>query len=1172
MRCTARLVVYSALALLCLLLTSRWWLPAMLPSVLDHWGVFVESIERTPEGDWRFSTVVVDGESLSVEIDEVDLPALAVYLWERFSGEWNAASIEVGPVMVRLREAGARADVATEDASVYAPELYTSLNRGLEPARAWIPPTRIDSLEVSRGAESLITVDAFFYRDATLKARLTAPTLKVASALEARFPLDAPWAVELALADYGLSAAIKVEGSPEDVRVEGSMRHSASALVFSATFGDASWLPIKARAESDGFDFTNLPPLPFAFAGGGAIGSVQLDRLRVNWREASFDGDARMDLTVDLSAQSWVDASGRIDVALLFGAGTLTSEALRFSLEGRKLSFADFSAELVEVSGRLDRAGVQLESLTLRPRGTEHGDVVSGSGSVDFESASLDLAYSASLGADWMNILIGQSLFVDSVELSSGRVSGRWELPEISAEVTTSLQSEATERIDLDGSFRLTELSALSWEGAIRCSGAELNAELLAEQGADAWSLEIARLQWTDPDRPTLNLVAPARLRWLRGDGPMETRVSVSPLVLEGADLEVAVAYSPEAGLQALLKNVSLARLDRWLQADLPAYYAESIDLSMTRFRPYLEGVVRIAAEEAIDAAASARLEMSAELRERGIDVENVRLQFSGEEALRGQLKIPVRLRMPGGADAPGFYEVTRSPLSGQLKGRSPTGFTEWLEARTGLELVEASLDMELNGDFSRPVGHLNLRIGELGLDAHSTEFKMPAVSDVDIRFRVDESAVVVEQLDLLINKSPLSATMQIPVDVLAALIRANDWTLEPWLAAATGSIRLDAWEVEDWVDWLPPYLRRSGILSGALQLEAGLAMQGELQFTDFGLRPTASLPAVDSIVGRIRFADQVLTISEVGAEMGGSPVELIGRIDLSDWKQPLWNFQLQGLNVPIIRTTEMILRSDLDLRLQLDEAEPTPLVAGALKLRSGTLLVDFDPLAPSLQKGPGTKPPFFRVAEGPFMDWRFDLKATGEQFMRIRSPYFRTVLSANLDLKGSFAFPELTGSVQTRGGELQFPGAKFVLDDGEAFIEPSRPDVMQLNFTGIAQKSSRVIVMEVSHRLDDPHVQFQSTPPMSNADIVRFLATGSTTGGGLGNVGLYLGQSMLGAGSMDAGFADKLTVDIGESTTRSGRSTLGIRYEWSPTWSVEGEYDVYDAYNADLIWSIFKR
>jgi hypothetical protein len=267
-----------------------------------------------------------------------------------------------------------------------------------------------------------------------------------------------------------------------------------------------------------------------------------------------------------------------------------------------------------------------------------------------------------------------------------------------------------------------------------------------------------------------------------------------------------------------------------------------------------------------------------------------------------------------------------------------------------------------------------------------------------------------------------------------------------------------------------------------------------------------------------------------------------------------------------------MILRSDLDVKASHTNRSETPLIRGALNLRSSTMLVEFDPLAPNVETGPQSQPPFFSITEPAIADWRFDLKVSGDSFMRVRSPYFKTQLTANFDLGGTFAEPLLIGSVRTVEGELRFPGAKMRIASGEAFIEPAQPNAVQLNFSGIAQKTSYIITMDVSQTLADPLIQFQSTPALSNAAIVRLLTTGSTTGGGVGTVGLYLGQGLLGAGGMDETLADRLTVDVGEETSRSGRNTVGVRFDLSEDFFLEGGYDVYDAYNMDLIWSIFKR
>ncbi|MFW6218059.1 MAG: translocation/assembly module TamB domain-containing protein, partial [Verrucomicrobiota bacterium] len=122
------------------------------------------------------------------------------------------------------------------------------------------------------------------------------------------------------------------------------------------------------------------------------------------------------------------------------------------------------------------------------------------------------------------------------------------------------------------------------------------------------------------------------------------------------------------------------------------------------------------------------------------------------------------------------------------------------------------------------------------------------------------------------------------------------------------------------------------------------------------------------------------------------------------------------------------------------------------------------------------------------------------------------------------------------------------------------------------AKTGSYVVTMEVENTLSDPHVSFHSTPELANAQIVRLLATGGTSSGGAGTVGLYLGKGLLGAGGMNGGLSDKLTVDVGEDVSREGKNTVGIRYDLGGDTYLKGEYDVYDAYNLDLVWSLFKQ
>ncbi|MFQ3271394.1 MAG: hypothetical protein ACI9A1_001719, partial [Lentimonas sp.] len=69
-----------------LLFTSRWWLPAVLPSVLARFDVQVDAVSMTEAGGLRLTQLGYTSDSVAVEVDAVELPAWTVYLWERTMG------------------------------------------------------------------------------------------------------------------------------------------------------------------------------------------------------------------------------------------------------------------------------------------------------------------------------------------------------------------------------------------------------------------------------------------------------------------------------------------------------------------------------------------------------------------------------------------------------------------------------------------------------------------------------------------------------------------------------------------------------------------------------------------------------------------------------------------------------------------------------------------------------------------------------------------------------------------------------------------------------------------------------------------------------------------------------------------------------------------------------
>ncbi len=1227
------LFAFLALALLCLVLTSRWWLPPVLPRVAALWAVEMASAERIEDGGLRLSGLAMDLGETSVEIDRVDLPFEWVYVRERFFGEWSAAStLRIGHVRILAGEAPAEPEPVEVEG--FLPQIRRQVSQGMAAADPWLPRVELEGIEYRDPTQVVASVQTVVYEDRRLTGEASFHPLPGRLQFVADFTAAAPWRLEFSQAEWALSGSLELEGDDQRLVAEGQLERGDSTAQLTARFGAAGWLPEAASASSDGFEIRefHLPlnedfslaafrinaldaqwdgadyrfqssgqtrvqaeavpdqAVAFELSGRGNLEALRLEAaslvsewakvdlrepLTVDFKRRSFIGEAQLRAEADLAGQPWFEAVGRIEAAL--SADAESPDVLHFDLRGEGLGYADYAVEGIAAQGRLGFNKVHLDSLVVTPADAEAGEEVALSGTVDLEASTLDFEYSAELGADWVNRMIGQPVLVAPLVLRAGQVTGPWDAPEVRGEVQTTIQAEASHPVELSAALHWDGREQLAWQGVARCQGAAIESVGSVSLEEAAVALQVESLRWSDPERPVLNLKSPAHLRWLHAGDSLEERLSVSAFVLQGDDMEVSATYAPSEGLSLHLENVSLARVDRWVRAELPLYHIESIRCELTEFRPYLAGNVQLMVEERIDAGVLARLDFVAGLKEHSVLVQDLTLRFSGEEVLRGALEVPLGLRLPlpdpetSGAKQ-SFYTLGDGALRGKFTGQASPEFSSWLHERTGLRIERTSLDMEIAGNLSDPVGHVHLQAAELDVAPGVDDLTLPTIDELDLRVQLDERSLVVQALNFSVNQSAVQTSFTVPVEALLDQLDTAAFDPMPILEAAAGEIQLVAWEMENWLDWLPPHFRRTGQLSGSLSLAPRMELSGQLSFEDFGLRPTASLPSIDQIKGQLRLENRLVQVDQASARFGGSRVDFDGQLDVTDLAQPQWFFDVKGNNVPIVRTTEMILRSDLDIRVDALDAALPPLVAGNLNLRSSTLLVDFDPLAPRVRGGATLRPPFFEISEAPFADWRFDLRVDGDRFMRVRSPYFSARLSASMELTGTFAEPELLGSIRTSEANLSFPGARFVINEGEALIEASRPNEVQLSFNGIARRASTVIVMDVSQTLEDPLIHFESTPLMSQADIVRLLATGSASGGGVGNLGIYLGQGMMGPGGMNDGLTDRITVNVGEETSRSGRSTVGAIYELTPRWAVEGEYDVFDAYNANLIWTIFSR
>jgi translocation and assembly module TamB len=118
---------------------------------------------------------------------------------------------------------------------------------------------------------------------------------------------------------------------------------------------------------------------------------------------------------------------------------------------------------------------------------------------------------------------------------------------------------------------------------------------------------------------------------------------------------------------------------------------------------------------------------------------------------------------------------------------------------------------------------------------------------------------------------------------------------------------------------------------------------------------------------------------------------------------------------------------------------------------------------------------------------------------------------------------------------------------------------------------------MEVSGKASAPIINFTSTPALDAEQVLLMVMTGAAPSNEVSTslthraaqIGRFFGQSLIGSLSGGSVEPDRLTVESGEKISQQGKETYSIEYKLTDRWSVTGEYDEFDEYNAGFKWRV---
>jgi translocation and assembly module TamB len=363
--------------------------------------------------------------------------------------------------------------------------------------------------------------------------------------------------------------------------------------------------------------------------------------------------------------------------------------------------------------------------------------------------------------------------------------------------------------------------------------------------------------------------------------------------------------------------------------------------------------------------------------------------------------------------------------------------------------------------------------------------------------------------------------------------------------------------------------------------------MKGSFTLKDGGISHTFNFPTLSAVNLQGNFDERSLTIKNMQAEVGGSPVNLKGSIN-KEKDTVVVNLHVDGKNVLLFRNNDMRMRGDV----QLDVSGPLERLAvkGTTGLTGGYYTGNIDFLGTI---GSSSAPVsegvnfLFSFPDPPLKNAALDIKITTIEPFRIRNNLIRGVLRPELSLKGTGELPFLVGTIYIDPSRVLLPSGRLQIQSGLLSFLAGKPDRPQLDLLAQSKVLGYDINVVTQGPLNDPVITLSSNPALPNDDLLLLLLTGQPPKQDLAgdikfsaatNVMVYLGRDFLSkwlddeSGANDESIFERFELDYGRGVTKSGEQTVEGTFRMSElktgkrrVYYLSAEKDKYDAYNYGL-------
>jgi translocation and assembly module TamB len=490
-----------------------------------------------------------------------------------------------------------------------------------------------------------------------------------------------------------------------------------------------------------------------------------------------------------------------------------------------------------------------------------------------------------------------------------------------------------------------------------------------------------------------------------------------------------------------------------------------------------------------------------------------------------------------------------------------------------GLGLDGPAADVQVGGTLANPTGELHLAVDRLTIPPGRAGISLPAIEKLALTVHAGRGVLTLDELTARVDGQPVRASGHLPMDEARWRQLARNRSTFDW-SKAEGRIDIAEADMAPIARYLPAYLATQGKLQAHVAFSHG-ELSGELKLREAATRPLPALGIVQEISADVTLDGRTLNIRSFSGKLGGQPCTLQGSIGLQTGAAPRYALALKGEGVPLVRQAGLLVRSDLDLHALTDAAGVTR-IEGSMNITDCLILSDLRALLPTGERGVARPPPYFSLDTAPFSSWPLAVELRATHTVRIRTAVFNGTASAHFQLSGTLGSPVAVGETTIDQGQVGFPFVAFNVQFGAVRLTGADPYHPQLSVNGTARRFGYDLRMQSQGPVDQPTVTFTSNPALESEQVLLMVMagqapTGDNTVSGsqqrLSRLSTYFGQSLFqqfGVGS------DRLEITSGEQVSEKGRETYKIDYKLADRWSLVGEYDEFDDYNAGVKWRVY--